>query len=100
MTMRIGYFCFITGASAALIGMSLGIAMGISHDFTLAPVHAHLNLLAASPRRSTASTIVAPGFRSVGWMGAGNRRGARLSCDDRDWRCCFPAPPGPLSPSC
>jgi hypothetical protein len=45
MTMRIAYFCFITGAAAALAGMSLGIAMGISHDFTLAPVHAHLNLL-------------------------------------------------------
>lgn len=43
--MRIAYFCFITGAAAALAGMSLGIAMGMSHDFTLAPVHAHLNLL-------------------------------------------------------
>jgi hypothetical protein len=28
-----------------LVGMSLGIAMGASHDFTLAPVHAHINLL-------------------------------------------------------
>lgn len=43
--MRIAYFCFITGAAAALTGMGLGVAMGISHDFTLAPVHAHLNLL-------------------------------------------------------
>ncbi|MBK1656726.1 hypothetical protein [Paracraurococcus ruber] len=35
-------------ASAALclvIGVSMGIAMGIAHDFHLAPVHAHLNLL-------------------------------------------------------
>ncbi|WP_165943524.1 hypothetical protein [Roseicella aquatilis] len=35
-------------ASAALclvIGVTMGIAMGIAHDFHLAPVHAHLNLL-------------------------------------------------------
>jgi hypothetical protein len=30
---------------AALGGMALGILMGISQDFTLAPAHAHLNLL-------------------------------------------------------
>ncbi len=30
---------------AALVGMGAGVAMGISQDFTLAPVHAHLNLL-------------------------------------------------------
>jgi len=28
-----------------LIGMILGIAMGIRQDFTLTPVHAHLNLV-------------------------------------------------------
>ena len=28
-----------------VIGMSLGIYMGIQHDHTLAPVHAHLNLI-------------------------------------------------------
>ncbi len=43
--MPIWYVCFITGAAAALGGMGLGIAMGIGHDFTLTPVHAHLNLL-------------------------------------------------------
>lgn len=35
-------------ASAALclvIGVCMGIAMGVAHDFHLAPVHAHLNLL-------------------------------------------------------
>ncbi|MDO9707884.1 hypothetical protein [Paracraurococcus lichenis] len=35
-------------ASAALclvIGVGMGIAMGIAHDFHFAPVHAHLNLL-------------------------------------------------------
>ena len=28
-----------------IIGIGLGIAMGASHDFTLRPVHAHMNLL-------------------------------------------------------
>jgi hypothetical protein len=35
-------------ASAALclvIGVGMGIAMGVAHDFHLVPVHAHLNLL-------------------------------------------------------
>lgn len=43
--MRISDFCFIAAAMAALIGMTMGIIMGISQDFTLAPAHAHLNLL-------------------------------------------------------
>jgi hypothetical protein len=43
--MRLSYFCFIVAALAALTGMSLGIHMGLSGDFTLAPAHAHLNLL-------------------------------------------------------
>ena len=30
---------------AAVAGMTLGIVMGATHDFTLAPAHAHLNLL-------------------------------------------------------
>ncbi|TPQ51258.1 hypothetical protein C2U72_09215 [Prosthecomicrobium hirschii] len=29
----------------ALAGMGLGIRMGIVHDFTLSPVHAHVNLV-------------------------------------------------------
>ncbi len=43
--MRIAYFCFVVAALAALTGMSLGIFMGINQDFSLAPAHAHLNLL-------------------------------------------------------
>jgi len=43
--MRIAYFCFITAICAALTGMSLGIVMGMREDFSLAPAHAHLNLL-------------------------------------------------------
>lgn len=38
------YFIFL--ATVCLItGVSMGIWMGIAHDFQLAPVHAHLNLL-------------------------------------------------------
>lgn len=43
--MRVSYFCFIAAICAALVGMSLGIVMGIRQDFSLAPAHAHLNLL-------------------------------------------------------
>jgi hypothetical protein len=43
--MRISDFCFAVAALCALGGMALGIVMGISQDFTLAPAHAHLNLL-------------------------------------------------------
>jgi len=41
----IAFFCFMVATLAALTGMSMGIAMGISQDFILAPAHAHLNLL-------------------------------------------------------
>jgi cbb3-type cytochrome oxidase subunit 1 len=33
------------GVLAALIGMTMGALMGAKQDFTLAPAHAHLNLL-------------------------------------------------------
>ena len=33
------------GVLACLVGMSLGIWMGMNENFTLAPVHAHINLL-------------------------------------------------------
>jgi len=37
---------FLTAAATCLlVGVALGIAMGITHDFHLAPVHAHLNLV-------------------------------------------------------
>ncbi|MGL4237800.1 hypothetical protein [Tabrizicola sp.] len=44
-TMRTSDFCFIVAGLAALTGMTMGIVMGIAQDFTLAPAHAHLNLL-------------------------------------------------------
>ena len=36
---------FRISVSLGLVGMGLGIVMGIRQDFTLAPAHAHLNLL-------------------------------------------------------
>jgi hypothetical protein len=33
------------GVAFAIIGMGLGILMGATHDFSLAPVHAHVNLV-------------------------------------------------------
>jgi hypothetical protein len=43
--MRVSDFCFVSAVVAILCGMALGIWMGIGQDFTLAPAHAHLNLL-------------------------------------------------------
>lgn len=33
------------GVLFALVGMAMGIQMGVSEDFKLAPVHAHINLV-------------------------------------------------------
>jgi hypothetical protein len=41
----IGSLMMCTGAIILLVGMLAGIAMGIQQDFTLAPAHAHLNLV-------------------------------------------------------
>lgn len=38
----------VIGALYLVIGMLLGIVMGIHQDFTLAPVHAHINLVGFS----------------------------------------------------
>lgn len=42
---RIGLAFLFIAALNAVVGVSLGVGMGIAHDFTLAPVHAHLNLV-------------------------------------------------------
>lgn len=43
--MTVSNWFFRLGVLAVLIGMSLGVWMGKEENFTLAPVHAHLNLL-------------------------------------------------------
>ncbi|NKC29415.1 hypothetical protein [Falsiroseomonas selenitidurans] len=42
---RLPLFYLIAATFCLLAGVCLGIGMGIAHDFQLAPVHAHLNLL-------------------------------------------------------
>jgi hypothetical protein len=41
----IGSLMMRVGAVVLLLGMLAGIVMGIQQDFTLAPAHAHLNLV-------------------------------------------------------
>jgi hypothetical protein len=42
---RLPLYYVIAATICLLIGVLLGIWMGIAHDFQMAPVHAHLNLL-------------------------------------------------------
>ena len=42
---RISDYFLRAAVLAGLIGMSMGMYMGINHDFSMAPAHAHLNLL-------------------------------------------------------
>ena len=46
---RLPLFFIIAAAFCLLVGVCLGVLMGIQHDFHLAPVHAHLNLLGWTP---------------------------------------------------
>jgi hypothetical protein len=41
----IGSLMMCVGTVILLVGMLAGIAMGVQQDFTLAPAHAHLNLV-------------------------------------------------------
>jgi FtsH-binding integral membrane protein len=43
--MSLAYRFFVLGILFALAGMGLGAVMGGTQDFTLAPVHAHINLV-------------------------------------------------------
>ncbi|MYZ48794.1 hypothetical protein [Propylenella binzhouense] len=43
--MSLAYRFFLAGILFAIAGMSLGTYMGSTHDFTFAPVHAHINLV-------------------------------------------------------
>jgi hypothetical protein len=42
---RIDIWFLLLATCCLTAGVSMGIWMGIAHDFTFAPVHAHLNLL-------------------------------------------------------
>jgi heme/copper-type cytochrome/quinol oxidase subunit 1 len=41
----LAFYCLLSAAIYALVGMGLGIFMAASHDHTMSTVHAHLNLL-------------------------------------------------------
>lgn len=43
--MKLSYKFLLAAAAYGIFGMVMGMAMGAKHDFTLAPVHAHNNLL-------------------------------------------------------
>jgi hypothetical protein len=43
--MSLAYRFFVLGILFALTGMGLGTYMGTAHDFSFAPVHAHINLV-------------------------------------------------------
>jgi hypothetical protein len=43
--MRLSSVCFVYATLCVIVGMILGMWMGIAQDFTLAPAHAHLNLI-------------------------------------------------------
>lgn len=66
---KVSFAFFATGAAFVLVGMGLGMWMGANQQFTLAPVHAHINLV---------------GWASMGLMGAfyalaGDRAPKRLA---------------------
>jgi hypothetical protein len=42
---RLPLLFLATAALCLVLGVSLGIVMGMAHDFTFGPVHAHLNLV-------------------------------------------------------
>lgn len=42
---RIDVSFLVLAGVLLIVGLGLGIGMGIAHDFQLAPVHAHLNLV-------------------------------------------------------
>lgn len=43
--MNIAFLCLRTAVILGLVGFSMGFGMGVTQDFSLAPAHAHMNLL-------------------------------------------------------
>ncbi|WP_417688379.1 hypothetical protein [Roseibium sp.] len=41
----LAFWFYFTGVVYVIVGMALGIHMSASHDYTFAPVHAHINLI-------------------------------------------------------
>jgi hypothetical protein len=80
---KIEFFCFVAAALAALTGMGLGMYMGLSHNFALAPAHAHINLLGwvtmclyglyhrGRNKAASALSWIQVGARTAGFFGMG-----------------------------
>lgn len=67
--MNISRGFLVTAVLYLLVGIGIGAMMGATQDFTLRPVHAHLNLLGF-----TLMTLFGLGYRLIpsmndGWMG-------------------------------
>ncbi len=58
----------LTAALCMVGGVSLGIFMGITHDFSLAPIHGHLNLLGWASLALMGLTLRAWPELAVGWL--------------------------------
>lgn len=55
-----------------LIGVTWGLAMSVTHDFTTSPAHAHLNLIGWVSQALMGTFYATLGRRSPGWMPAAN----------------------------
>ena len=66
---RVSYAFFLSAVVYGICGMVLGLVMGGSHDYTLMPVHAHINLV------GWVSLAIMGGFYAL----AGERRPPRLA---------------------
>lgn len=64
---RVSYAFFIVAFVCGLCGMLMGMAMGATENFTLMPVHAHLNLL------GWVSLALMGGFYALAGTRASNR---------------------------
>lgn len=68
---RISFFFFATGALFVLAGVGLGIWMGMNENFTLAPVHAHINLIGWASMGLIGAFFAVAGEnapRKLGWV--------------------------------
>jgi hypothetical protein len=68
---RLSFFFFTTGALFVLAGVGLGIWMGMHENFTLAPVHAHINLIGWASMGLIGAFFAVAGEsapRKLGWV--------------------------------